>query len=240
MTTHVNRADVEWADRAQPTPPLIPPDSPPEPQPAAAVPVRTAAAQRRFSRRALTVSLLVVVLGGIFGYEAGREASDTHTVLVVARDVPVGTPISSSDLTTATISGDADVAYVDSSHQADVVGKTAKVGLVKGSLLTSGQLGTVSGIAKGQQLVALPLKPGQYPAQGAVAGQAVVIVDTPGSAGSSADGEPINALIVDVDTMNPATQITVLDVSVDAAEAATVARLASTGNLAVILLPAGR
>jgi hypothetical protein len=40
--------------------------------------------------------------------------------------------------------------------------------------------------------------------------------------------------------MNPATQVTVIDVQVSADAGVAVARLASTGNLALILLPTGR
>jgi len=39
--------------------------------------------------------------------------------------------------------------------------------------------------------------------------------------------------------MNPATQVSVVDVRVDPAAGVAVARLGSTGNLALILLPAG-
>jgi hypothetical protein len=41
-------------------------------------------------------------------------------------------------------------------------------------------------------------------------------------------------------SVNAATQITVIDVRVGAADGVDVAQLASTGNIAVILLPAGR
>jgi hypothetical protein len=40
--------------------------------------------------------------------------------------------------------------------------------------------------------------------------------------------------------LNPATQVTVIDVQVSADAGVAVAQLASTGNLALILLPAGR
>jgi hypothetical protein len=46
--------------------------------------------------------------------------------------------------------------------------------------------------------------------------------------------------VAEAGAMNQATQITVIDVRVSADSGVEVARLASTGNLAVILLPAGR
>ncbi|MBV9593704.1 MAG: hypothetical protein JO147_07920, partial [Actinobacteria bacterium] len=109
-----------------------------------------------------------------------------------------------------------------------------------------------SGFVAGQQLVPVPVKQGQFPARGLTAGQSVLIVATPGtgetvdsstsaSPSSSADGSAgITATVAEVGEMNPATQITVVDVAVSADSGAEVARLASTGNLALILLPAGR
>ena len=130
-----------------------------------------------------------------------------------------------------------------------VVGTVAQVGLVKGELLTRGQVGPRSGFTAGQQLVALPLKEGQFPARGLTAGQKVLIVATPGAAAaagsggrsSSAPAAPgVSGTVAEVGSMNQATQITVVDVQVSADSGVAVAQLASTGNLAVILLPAGR
>ncbi|MEP7179587.1 MAG: hypothetical protein ABI775_10885, partial [Pseudonocardiales bacterium] len=59
-------------------------------------------------------------------------------------------------------------------------------------------------------------------------------------AGSSTTSSGIDGTVVDVGGMNPATQVTVVDVRVAAADGVHVAQLASTGNVALILLPAGR
>jgi hypothetical protein len=50
----------------------------------------------------------------------------------------------------------------------------------------------------------------------------------------------IPATVADVGAQSPVTLVTVVDVRVPAAEGAQVARLASTGNLAVLVLPPGR
>jgi hypothetical protein len=46
--------------------------------------------------------------------------------------------------------------------------------------------------------------------------------------------------VADVGAVSQATQVAVIDVRVDEADGPVVAQLASTGNVALILLPAGR
>lgn len=212
------------------------------------VAARVAAADRRTSRRGLIVSVLVVLLGGVLAYAGGQLVSTRSEVVAVARDVPVGSVISAADLTTARVGRDANLAPIPAAELGRLVGLVAQVGLVKGELLTRAQLGTGSGFSAGQQLVALPVKQGQFPARGLSPGQQVRIVATPGqggaaSAGGSASGvagSAVDAVVVDVGGVNPATGLSVIDVLVAGTDGTSVARLASTGDLAVILLPAGR
>jgi len=199
------------------------------------------------------ISILVVLVGGMIAFAGGQLLTKHTEVLAVARDVPVGTTITDADLTTANVVKDANLSPIPASARSQIVGMVAQVGLVKGELLTRAQVGPGSGFTAGQQLVALPLKQGQFPARGLTAGQKVLIVATPGQNGSASTGAPntgsspsasapsgIDGTVVDVGGMNPATQITVVDVRVADADGVQVARLASTGNVALILLPAGR
>jgi hypothetical protein len=196
----------------------------------------------------LIFSVLVVLVGGLLAFGAGQMLTKHTEVLAVTHDVPVGATILDSDLTVASVTKDPNLSPIPASQRAQVVGMVAQVGLVKGELLTRAQVGPKSGFAAGQQLVALPLKQGQFPARGVVPGQKVLIVATPGtagSAGSSSSSAPpstpgIGGTVAEVGSMNQATQITVVDVQVSADSGVEVALLASTGNLALILLPAGR
>ncbi|WAX58493.1 SAF domain-containing protein [Jatrophihabitans cynanchi] len=204
----------------------------------------------------MIISVLVVLVGGLIAF-AGTQLLTQHAkVLAVAKDVPVGARITDDDLTTASVVKDANLSPIPASDRSEVVGQVAQVALVKGTLLTRAQVGPSSGFTAGQQLVALPLKPGQFPGRGLVAGQKVLIVATPGdngaapttggstgSGGSTSGGGTtpgVDGTVVDVGVRDPATQVTVVDVKVAAADGVPVARLASTGNIAVILLPAGR
>ncbi|NEK95135.1 hypothetical protein GCU67_13285 [Modestobacter muralis] len=167
-----------------------------------------------------------------------------HTeVLAVAQDVAVGSTITADDLTVASVPSDPHLSPIPATEQARVIGMVAQVPLVRGGLLTRAQVGADSGLAAGELLVALPLKEGQFPARGLTTGQRVLIVPTPGSGGSSAGGgvtpPSTEATVAEVGTANPTTQVTVVDVRLREDDGPTVAQLASTGNLALILLPAG-
>ena len=227
--------------------PALPPASPPtDTPPTTSTPRRAAAAARRTSRRGVIISLLVVLVGGLIAFAGGQLLTKHTEVLAVAQDVPVGATITGADLTTASVVKDPNLAPIPSADRSQIVGMIAQVGLVKGELLTRAQVGTGSGFSAGQQLVALPLKQGQFPARGLTPGQKVLIVATPGQGGTGAtgsstrSGHPTDGTVVDVGGMNAATQSTVIDVRVADADGVGVAQLASTGNLSLILLPAGR
>lgn len=214
---------------------------------APAPPVRTAAARRRVSRRSLVLSVLIVLLGGLLAFTAGQMLTAHDEVLAVARDVAVGSTITADDLTTASVPADPNLRPIPAGQLAEVVGLVAQVPLSRGGLLTRAQVGAGTGLGTGELLVALPLQDGQFPARGLAPGQPILIVPTPGQAAPTADGgsgaapaRSIDAIVAEVGETNPTTQLTVVDARLPAADGPTVARLASTGNLAVVLLPEGR
>ena len=220
----------------------------PAPVPAEVAP-RSVAAPRRTSRKSLLAGVLVVLLGGLLALVAGRMLTQHSEVLAVARDVPLGATLTAEDLTVADVTADPNLSPIPATQRSRIVGMVAQVGLVRGELLTRAQVGTSDGFGPGQMLVALPLKDGQFPARGLTPGQRVLIVATPGSSGGAAPGgsgtnqgagRQIGATVAEVGQPNPATQVTVVDVRVGSDDGPAVAALASTGNLAVVLLPAGR
>lgn len=216
--------------------------------------VLRAAPRRRASQRGVLLSLLVVLVGGLLAF-AGAQMLTHHTlVLAVAHDVPVGAKITADDLTTASVTADPNLSPIPATQREQVVGLVAQVGLVKGELLVRTQLGAGSGFGAGQVMVALPLKVGQFPGQGVAPGQHVLIVATPGSggAGSTSSGvggsgavdgsvrsSGVPAVVASISAADLATQVTVVDVRVASDVGVEVAQLASTGNLALVLLPQG-
>lgn len=228
---------------AQPSDSPSAPSQPPLAGTETGVQVRAAAARRR-SRRGLLIAVLVVALGGVLAFAGANMLTRHSQVLAVARNVPLGQAITSADLTVASVSTDPNLSPIPAGELDRVVGMVAQVPLVKGELLTEGQIGRSTGFVPGQQLVALPLKLGQLPARGLSPGQRVLVVATLGSAGALGGSKPqaaapVDAVVDDVGKTDGASGVTVVDVRVAAADGPGLARLASTGNLAVILLPAG-
>jgi hypothetical protein len=258
LTTHADGTPGTYLGGYAPVSPQAAPSLPPEP-PTSAAPARSAAVASRTTRRALIISVLVVLVGGVLAFGAAQVLTRHTQVLAVSQDVTVGAMITDADLSVASVTKDPNISSIPASERSQIVGMIARVGLVKGELLTRAQVGTSSGFAPGEMLVALALKQGEFPVRGLTAGQTVLIVATPGAngstsgagsgagSGSSSNGAGtgsfspgIDGTVAEVGTMNPATQVTVIDVRVSQSDGVSVARLASTGNLAVILLPAGR
>lgn len=239
MTTRVEATTTSAGRSAAPVREAAPPPVPT---------LRSAAARRHTSRKSLVLSVLVVLLGGLIAFAAGRMLTAETEVLAVARDVQVGSTITADDLTIANVTSDPNLSPIPAVQQSEVVGMVAQVPLTRGELLTRAQVGTGTGLAAGEMLVALPLKEGQFPARGVTPGQQVLIVSTPGAAGSTSGTDatggtsdrPTEATVAEVGPVNPTTQVTVVDVRVREDEGPAVAQLASTGSLALILLPTGR
>ena len=210
--------------------------------------VREASAPRRWTVKGLALAVIFVVLGGLVTTVGVESFSVRHSVLVFAKPVSIGSTIGASDITTARIISDPNLKSVPADDLSSVVGKIALVDLRAGTLVTIDELGTSDGFTAGQVLVGLALKTGQFPVRGVSAGESVMIVATPGgtsgsnsqSSSSATTASGTEAVVSEVGTTDPTSGITVVDVRVPTGAGVPLAQLAATGNLAVILLPAGR
>jgi len=223
--------------RASSTDPKADPSQvPPAPQ------VRVAAAPRQLQTRWLIAVVLVVGLGGLLLLYAVPMYGGHTTVVMMARDVKVGSTLTAADLTSADVSVGEQVAVV---HPQDgVLGKTALSDLSAGSLLSPRQVGAAPPVAAGQDLVPVRLKLGQRPQQGLTPGQAVLAVPAPADpsspAGTTLSGAaPIRATVGSYGEPDPATGDVVVDLRVPEADAVGLARAAATGSLTLVVLSGG-
>ncbi len=207
-----------------------------------APPVRVAAAPRQLQTRWLIAVVLVVGLGGLLLLYAVPMYGGHTTVVMMARDVKVGSTLTAADLTSADVSVGEQVAVV---HPQDgVLGKTALSDLSAGSLLSPRQVGAAPPVAAGQDLVPVRLKLGQRPQQGLTPGQAVLAVPAPADpsspAGTTLSGAaPIRATVGSYGEPDPATGDVVVDLRVPEADAVGLARAAATGSLTLVVLSGG-
>jgi hypothetical protein len=154
--------------------------------------------------------------------------SDTRVpVLVVARPVAVGQELASADLRVVRLVPAPGVEVVRAGDISAVVGHTAAVPLVAGSLLTAGELGPVSWPPAGQAVVAAPVKSGRL-AAGVGPGTHVVVVSvTPAGtgAGQGTAGQP---------ALNVAGVVVAVTAGVDGAGTSVVSLLLPKDSAAVV------
>ena len=205
-------------------------------------------AVRRRRRPALwAAGVALVAVGGLGAAALVGQAGDRVDVLALASPVPVGQTIADGDLAVARVAADSSLRPVPVSARARMVGRVAAVELRPGTLLTSEEVTDTAVPAAGEQLVGVAVRPGQLPASGVRPGDEVLLVPVPGD--QTATGAPVGAASEPSDQPTPARVahvgaadtdgVSTVDVVVAAATGPQVAALASTGRVALVLLPAG-
>jgi len=174
-----------------------------------------------------------------------RSATHRFPAVVVVRDVSVGQQITRADVDTTLVSAVTSVQTIPGRQLPEVVGNRAAVDLRRGSLLVPSQITSDVAPHPGQALVAVALKPSQLPAHGLVPGAPVSVIATPGAQGqdtSTGDATPPAdvAAIVDQVSGPDADGLMSISLLVTQGDAATVARQASTGRVALIVTARNR
>ncbi len=149
---------------------------------AARVPLRTR--QRRPAQVALGVVLIVGlgVLGGV-AYEA---AGSKQPVVTVVREIPKGHVVTAADLSTVDVSGG--VVAVAGDHLASVLGETATVDLLPGTLLQRSMVSAGPSLAGGMAQGGVAVTGGQVPADGLASGDTVEVLALPAKGAVTAAG----------------------------------------------------
>jgi hypothetical protein len=161
-------------------------------------------------------------------------------VLAVARPVAAGQAITAADLTTVSAAEDPNVRLVTAAKEDEVVGRSAAVPLLPGTLLTPALVGESAFPPAGKVSASVALKPGQFPAglsRGArVAVYVSATVAQNGNAvepSSNASPTRLNATVLGVDPAGDGQGGTVVSLLLDAADSA---RLASAPAGGVVLM----
>lgn len=203
-------------------------------------PAAAATAGRRRAPRHLLLGLALVVGFSLAFAALALRADPAVGVLTVARPVPAGAPITAEDLTAVRVVPDAGLSVFTVADMANVVGRTAAVPLVPGSLLSPAHLGAADWPPAGESVVAVAFSTGQVPA-GLVAGSRVTLLLRSTSAESPDGATAASTVAATVVQVAPADASGSLAVSLllRSSEARQVA--ASGGDVALLLEnPAGR
>ncbi|MEV0611154.1 SAF domain-containing protein [Polymorphospora rubra] len=191
--------------------------------------------------------LLVIVCVLAYAYGAA-QLGDRVQVLAVARPVAAGQAITAADLRQVSAARDPGVRLVPASQAVEVVGRTAVVPLVAGTLLTPELLGDAAFPPGGQVTASVAVKPGQYP-QGLAAGARVAVYVSatgpnggqPAPEASSAVTGParLSAVVLGVDLAGDGQGSTVVTLLLAAADAPLLAAAPSGGVVLMQTSPEG-
>ncbi|MFB7301433.1 SAF domain-containing protein, partial [Streptomyces rubiginosohelvolus] len=135
--------------------------------------------QRRRRPGLIALSVALIAAGGLSGAVLYAASGQRSAVVVVSRDVPVGSLIAKEDLAQASIALDPAVKSVKASRTDSLIGQRAAVDLRAGNLLSPAQVTKETLVGPGDQVVGVSVKPSQLPATKLAPGQRVLIVSTP-------------------------------------------------------------
>ena len=218
------------------------------PQRAGRGPWRAARRRRRLPFVALG-GLLVIVCVLAYAFGAVRLGHRVQ-VLEVARPVAAGQPLTAADLTQVSAARDSAARLVPASQAQQVVGRTAVVPLLAGTLLTPGLLGDAAFPPAGKIAASVAVKPGQYP-QGLTSGARVQVYVSatgqdgaaPAPAASSRAGGSVPArlaaVVLSVDPAGDGQGATVVTLLLDASDGAQLAAAPAGGVVLMQTAPGG-
>ncbi|MFI7103287.1 SAF domain-containing protein [Streptomyces sp. NPDC050161] len=190
----------------------------------------------------------VIAAGGLVGFLAYLQTGQRTPVLAISHAVPAGEIIQDADLTEAPVELDPALKPYPASERGSVVGKRAAVSLAPGGMLSHGQVTDRTLVGANEQLVGIGLKASQLPATPLSAGDRVEVVSTPADGeqqaapkgGQEAPPRTIPAKVVRVGKRDQATGDVVVDVAVQSLDGPTLAARAASGNVALVVDPAGK
>ncbi|SEB46143.1 hypothetical protein SAMN04489727_1937 [Amycolatopsis tolypomycina] len=195
---------------------------------------------RKVPHLAAGALLVVLCAGGTVWWTTSTQ--DRTPTLAVARPVTVGHVLTSADLRTVDVSASPGTALVPADEAASVLGRPMATNLGPGALLTPDAVGAAQLPAPGRAIVAVGVKPGQFP-PALTAGTPITVIVTAAptqpatTAQGPAAGTTWRATVVDVaPAATDQTSVVSLDLTTTDAEA--LAQVPA-GQLALVMQPAG-
>ena len=217
------------------------PGAPPSNSWAGGKPSRARGSRGGGSRRRvpyLVIGVLLVVACTATAVITVMQVGRRTPVLVLANAVAVGHVVTAQDLRAVPLGADAGTDVIAADQASSVVGQRVAYSLPAGTLLSRAALGRAQVPADGQSLMAIAVKPGQFP-PALTAGTTVSLIPVPGN-NSSAPPPPGGPWIATVTDVQPqaADQTTVISLQITENAASQVAAI-PPGQLSVVAVPDG-
>lgn len=191
---------------------------------------------RSRSTARIAIGVLVVSLSALGAAVLFSSAADRVTVIGVARDVPIGQKITEEDLREVSIAGGSGLQSIPADDAATVIGRTASVQLIGGSLLNPRQLADGPSLPDGTVIAGAVLKGGQYPV-GLSIGDMVDVIETT-SPDASGVGEPVvrgQATVTDIAEPDDGQSQLLVSLAVPSDSATAVSSAGAAGRISVVV-----
>jgi hypothetical protein len=153
---------------------------------AAPVPSRGPVLRRRVSPLRILLSVLLILGLALAGAVVADRIDTRLPVLATTRALDAGQVITDGDVTVVRVAADATVRTLPQAERGSVLGKTAAVPLVAGTLLSPAQLGAAAWPPPGQAVVAVGVKPGRLPSGVGAGSHVLVLVVAASNTGGTA------------------------------------------------------
>lgn len=183
----------------------------------------------------IALSVLLTALGALLGAWLLTGLSGTESYIAVREDVPRGAQIQADDLVRTQLRTDSAVRPLLWDEQRAVIGRYASKDLAAGSVVTRDSVAAQVVPVAGQSIVGLALEPGQVQVTDLKVGDQVrMILLEEQDIGSSGQPEEVSGTVTRVgSTQDGSTRL--VDVSIQATSAATVAPYAANRQIALVL-----
>ena len=183
--------------------------------------------------------LLLVALGALGNVWLLSAATNAQEVVAARSTIERGSLIERDDLMVVRIELDPSLSTVPGDDLAGLVGQRAALDVAVGSLLTVDAVSAEMVPPAGRSLVGIGVDMSRVPGTALLAGDVVRVVSTPDVTGLTAETgqRAFEAVVVGIEQGTDATGISqaILTLQVPTADAAGLAAMAATGNVAVVL-----
>lgn len=190
----------------------------------------------RRNPRWIAIGILAICLGALGSLLLYSQVTTSNTVITVNRTIMRGETILATDLGQITVGDLGGLNAVPAAEIPSLIGKQALTDLPQGTFVLPGTIGAPSEPA-GFARVGLRLTPGRVPVAPLPAGTPVRLISVPAPNSTTPPTDvSVMGQIATAPSIAPDGS-RVLDVSVPARDATTIARLAASDQLALILEP---
>jgi len=182
----------------------------------------------------VVAGIVLVIAGSLVSVGIYSQLSQTQEVIAVVSPVARGEQIQRTDLITVRVGFDALLKPIPASQLNEIVGQYAAWDIVPGTFLTADAVGARISPSQGQAHIGIALMAGEYPDDGLLPGDQVLLVAIPEPSESITNPISYPGTLVSIVGTQSTTMITTT-VQVSAADAPILAVLAASDRLALVL-----